>query len=78
MCLTLPGEVVAIDGDAAVVRVDGRLRRASALPVPDLHIGDRVIVAAGSVMARLDPTESEEIERLVRVAYGEASGGMST
>ena len=75
MCLTLPGEVVAIDGDAAVVRVDGRLRRASALPVPDLHIGDRVIVAAGSVMARIDPAESEEIERLVRVAYGEATGG---
>ena len=75
MCLTLPGEVVAIDGEAAVVRVDGRLRRASALPVPDLRVGDRVIVAAGSVMARLDPAESEEIERLVRVAYGEATGG---
>ena len=78
MCLTLPGEVIAIDGDAAVVRVDGRLRRASALPVPDVRVGDRVIVAAGSVMARLDPAESEEIARLVRVAYGEASGGMST
>jgi hydrogenase maturation factor len=75
MCLTLPGEVIAIDGEAAVVRVDGRLRRASALPVPDLRVGDRVIVAAGSVMARLDPAESEEIERLVRVAYGDAAGG---
>ena len=75
MCLTLPGEVVAFDGDVAVVRVDGKLRRASALPVPDLRVGDRVIVAAGSVMARLDPAESEEIERLVRVAYGEPTGG---
>ncbi|HET9083384.1 MAG TPA: HypC/HybG/HupF family hydrogenase formation chaperone [Candidatus Limnocylindrales bacterium] len=75
MCLTLPGEVIAIEGDAAIVRVDGKLRRASALPVPDLRVGDRVIVAAGSVMARLDPAESEEIERLVRVAYGEATGG---
>lgn len=75
MCLTLPGEVIAIEGDAAIVRVDGRLRRANALPVPDLRVGDRVIVAAGSVMARLDSTESEEIERLVRVAYGDATGG---
>jgi len=75
MCLTLPGEVVAIDGDAAVVRIDGRLRRASALPVPDLRVGDRVIVAAGSVMARLDAAESEEMERLVRVAYGDDTGG---
>ena len=75
MCLTLPGEVIAIEGDAAIVRVDGRLRRANALPVPDLRVGDRVIVAAGSVMARIDPAESEEIERLVRVAYGDATGG---
>jgi hydrogenase maturation factor len=75
MCLTLPGEVVAIDGDAAIVRIDDRLRRASSLPVPDLRVGDRVIVAAGSVMARIDPAESEEIERLVRVAYGDDKGG---
>lgn len=71
MCLTVPGEIVAIDGDAAVVRVDGQLRRATTLAVPDVRVGDRVIVAAGSVMARLDPSEATEIERLVRVAYGD-------
>jgi len=27
------------------------------------------------VMARLDATESEEMERLVRVAYGDDTGG---
>jgi len=43
--------------------------------VPDLRVGDRVIVAAGSVMARLDATESEEMERLVRVVYGDDTGG---
>ena len=71
MCLTVPGEIVAIDGDAAVVRVDGQLRHATTLAVPDVRVGDRVIVAAGSVMARLDPSEATEIERLVRVAYGD-------
>lgn len=75
MCLTVPGEIVAIDGDAAVVRVDGQLRRATTLAVPDVRVGDRVIVAAGSVMARLDPSEATEIERLVRVAYGDDTGG---
>ena len=75
MCLTVPAEVIAIDGDEAVVRVDGRLRRASALAVSDLAVGDRVIVAAGSVMARLDADEADEIERLVRVAYDEERGG---
>ena len=75
MCLSVPAEVITIDGDAAVVRVDGRLRRASALAVPDLAVGDRVIVAAGSVMARLDADVADEIERLVRVAYDPERGG---
>jgi hydrogenase expression/formation protein HypC len=75
MCLTVPGRIVAIDGDEAVVRVEDRLRRASILPLPDAAVGDRVIVAAGSVMARVDPAEAEEIERLVRVANGTRQGG---
>lgn len=74
MCLTVPGEIVAIVGDDAVVRIEGRLRRASILPVPDVDVGDRVIVAAGSVMARLEAEEANEIERLVRVAYGHEGG----
>ena len=69
MCLSVPAEVIAIDGGEAVVRVDGRLRRANALAVSDLAVGDRVILAAGAVMARLDADEAEEIARLVRVAY---------
>ncbi|MFL5686862.1 MAG: HypC/HybG/HupF family hydrogenase formation chaperone [Chloroflexota bacterium] len=78
MCLTVPAEVIAIDGDAAVVSIDGRLRRASVLAVPDVVVGDRVIVAAGAVMARLERAEAEEIERLVRVAYGADTGGATS
>ncbi|MFL5641177.1 MAG: HypC/HybG/HupF family hydrogenase formation chaperone [Chloroflexota bacterium] len=78
MCLTVPAEVIAIDGDAAVVSIDGRLRRASVLAVPDVVVGDRVIVAAGAVMARLERGEAEEIERLVRVAYGADTGGATS
>jgi hydrogenase maturation factor len=70
MCLTFPGEVIAIDGADAIVRTDGRLRRATTLALPDAAIGDRVIVAAGSIVSRLDPTEAEEIERFVGVAHG--------
>ena len=75
MCLTVPGEIVAIEGAEAVVRVDGRLRRASTLAAPEVRVGDRVIVAAGSVIARLEPAEAEEIGRLVRVAHGADTGG---
>jgi hydrogenase maturation factor len=69
MCLTYPAEVVSIDGASAVVRMDGRLRAATTLALPDVVIGDRVIVAAGAIVARLEPAEADEIERQVRLAH---------
>jgi hydrogenase assembly chaperone HypC/HupF len=77
MCLSVPGQVVAIEDREAVVNIDGRLLRASTLAVADIAVGDHVIVAAGSVLARLDDTEAEEVERLVRVAYGHHEGGQT-
>ncbi len=71
MCLTFPGEVVALDGPEAVVLTDGRLRRATTLALPDAAVGDRVIVAAGAIIARLDMDEADDIERLVRSARGD-------
>lgn len=68
MCLTFPAEVVALDGLEAVVLSEGRLRRATTLALPDAAVGDRVVVAAGSIIARLDTDEADDIERLVRVA----------
>ncbi len=71
MCVTFPGEVVALEGLEAVVLTDGRLRRATTLALPDAAVGDRVIVAAGSIIARLETDEADDIERLVRVARGD-------
>jgi hydrogenase maturation factor len=68
MCLTYPADVVGLDGEEAVVRIDGRLRRATTLALPDVAIGDRVIVAAGSIIARFDPMEADRVEGLVRLA----------
>jgi hydrogenase maturation factor len=67
---------VAVHGSEATVLTDGRLRRANLLAVPDAAIGDRVIVAAGSIVSRLDAAEAAEIERLIRVAHG-ADGARS-
>jgi hydrogenase assembly chaperone HypC/HupF len=70
MCVTYPGRVVSLDGVEAIVVTEGRERRANTLAVPETAPGDWVIVAAGSVVARLDATEAEEVRRLVRVADG--------
>ena len=68
MCIAFPGRVVAIDGTGALIETEGRLRRASTLVVTDLSIGDWVTVAAGTVLARLDASEAEEVRAILLAA----------
>lgn len=74
MCIAFPGRVVAIDRTGALVETEGRRRRASTLLVDDLAIGDWVTVAAGTVLARLDPAEAEEVRALLLAAAGPPDG----
>ena len=61
MCLTLPGHVIEVDEGSALVELDGRRRRASTLLHPQVQAGDWVIVAAGTIIERLDPSEADFI-----------------
>jgi hydrogenase assembly chaperone HypC/HupF len=68
MCITAPAQVVDLDAQGAVVDVDGRRRRASTLVIPDVAVGDWVMVGAGTVLRRLDPEEAAGIARTIRTA----------
>jgi hydrogenase maturation factor len=57
-----------MDEAGAIVVTDGRARRASTLYLPDVAVGDWVVVAAGTIVERLDPAEAAEIERLLEAA----------
>jgi hydrogenase assembly chaperone HypC/HupF len=59
MCLAEPREVTAVGAQTARIRSGGREREVSTLLVPDLHVGDYVIVAGDVVVERLDPLEAE-------------------
>ena len=58
MCLAVPGRVIAIDGTAALPtgRIDfGGVTRAACLAfVPQVAVGDYVLVHVGFAIARLD------------------------
>lgn len=58
MCISYPGRVVELDGGNAVVDTVGRRRRASTLVVPDVAVGEWVLVGAGSILRRLDPADA--------------------
>jgi hydrogenase expression/formation protein HypC len=68
MCIAQPALVVAIDGSDAVIDVDGMRRRASLLRGPEVSVGEWALVAAGTVLRRLDPDEAAEIASLLRAA----------
>lgn len=68
MCIAFPGLVVAIDESGAIVETDGRRRSASTLQLAGIAVGDWVTVAAGTIVARLEPDEAAEIRELVAIA----------
>ncbi|MDH4333730.1 MAG: HypC/HybG/HupF family hydrogenase formation chaperone [Chloroflexota bacterium] len=70
MCLTAPARVLALDEGSATVLLGGRERRASTLVVPEVEIGDWVIVAAGTILQRLDADEARRLAVAVGKAYG--------
>jgi len=61
VCVTMPGQVLAVDASGATIESDGRRRRASTLLYPDVAVGDWVVVAAGTVVRQLTPAEAMEI-----------------
>jgi hydrogenase expression/formation protein HypC len=68
MCIAQPALILAIDGRDAVIDVDGIRRRASLLRGPEVSVGEWALVAAGTVLRRLDPGEAAEIASLLRGA----------
>ncbi|MBX3746251.1 MAG: HypC/HybG/HupF family hydrogenase formation chaperone [Verrucomicrobiae bacterium] len=66
MCLAVPGRVVEIQGDDPLWRsgrIDfgGVLKDISLACVPEVVIGDYVIVHAGVAISRLDPDEAARV-----------------
>ena len=68
MCITAPARVIAVDAEGALVETIGAWRRASTMVLPDVAVGDWVIVGAGSILRRLDSAEALEIARTIGAA----------
>lgn len=61
MCLGYAARVLDVDAEGATVEDRGRHRRVSTLLMPDAGPGDWVLVAAGSIVRRLDPEDAAAI-----------------
>lgn len=71
MCLTAPARVLAVDAEGATVLLAGHERRASTLVVPEVRPGDWVVVAAGTILERIDQPEAAYLAAAAAQAYRE-------
>lgn len=77
MCLAVPGKVISIEGDTPFekmgkVSFSGVLKDISLAYVPDVKVGNFVIVHVGFALNILDEAEAVEVFRELK-ALGEAS-----
>ena len=68
MCIEMCAQVVSRERDSVAINRDGRLLRASTLLMPDIDVGDWVLVTAGTVVERLDPDEAQQVNKLLHDA----------
>ncbi len=66
MCLAIPMRIVEIEGAIGVADVDGVTRKVRLDLLPEVSLGDYVLVHAGLAIARVDAGEAEETLSLLR------------
>ncbi len=66
MCLAIPGKVVSISGDDPITRMGkidfaGVIKQASLAYVPEVVVGDYVIVHVGFALSKVDEEEAQKV-----------------
>ena len=71
MCLTQPATVLARFDNEVLVEIDGRNRLVANLVVPNLRVGDGVLVGLGNVLTRITDAEAAAARELFDAAREE-------
>jgi hydrogenase expression/formation protein HypC len=66
MCISIPSRVISIENDQAEIDTLGTRRKASTLLMPEVNVGDYVLVSVGSIARILDEDEAEASLALFR------------
>lgn len=71
MCLSVPGKVEKVEGNKVIVDFGGSKREVSSMLFPDIKVGDYVLVHAGFVIQKLDPSQALKTIELFKEIYNE-------
>jgi len=66
MCLAIPGKVESINGDDPITRMGrvnfgGVIKEVSLAYVPEVRVGDYVIVHVGFALSKVDEAEAQKV-----------------
>jgi hydrogenase expression/formation protein HypC len=66
MCLAIPGKVISISGDDPLTRMgkidfSGVVKQACLAYVPEVQVGDYVIVHVGFALSKVDEAEAQKV-----------------
>ena len=62
MCLAIPMTIKKIEGNYATAEANGVGTTVNCAMMPEIKIGDKVLVHAGFIIEKLNPAEARDIE----------------
>jgi hydrogenase expression/formation protein HypC len=65
MCLSIPAQIISVDGDFASVSVGGAIYRAGIQMISNPEVGDYVLLHAGFAIQRISDEEALETIHLI-------------
>jgi hydrogenase expression/formation protein HypC len=75
MCLSVPAQIVTMDGEFAVVSVNGALFRAGIQMIEDPQPGEYILLHAGFAIQKISEQEAEEtLSLLQEISFANQKG----
>jgi hydrogenase expression/formation protein HypC len=66
MCWAIPGKIIELKGEVAVIQIENVMREISVKLLPDSAVGDYVVVHAGYALEKMRPEDAELTMQVVR------------
>lgn len=66
MCLSIPAQVISIEGDIAQASVGGTIVTAGLQMVEDVKVGDYILIHTGFALQKISEEEAQETLQTIR------------
>ena len=70
MCLAVPAQIIACEGETATVEINGIRRSANVALIDSPQVGDYVLLHAGFAIVKWSDADMREFEEIIRSASG--------